>query len=182
VLSPPLFVATCVLWARGRTRLDVYRYAGPVDAASSQRRVQFYSGEGVIVVSRVLRERTIGPPGDPMGGGLASYPIDPRFSRPFTGFNASDPRPLGFGLARSVTVDPPTGPWEQRWTHTAVSVPHWFVALLLIVSPVRWTLSRLATRRRRRAGRCSACGYDLRASGDRCPECGVATPGEGIAV
>src|SRR5215213_2607085 len=96
-VSLSLFVATCVLWVRGHRRLDVYRDAGPVDAAASQRRVQFYSGEGVIVVSRVLRERMIGPPDNPMGGGLTSYPIGRHFSRPFTGFNASDPRPLGFG-------------------------------------------------------------------------------------
>jgi hypothetical protein len=58
----------------------------------------------------------------------------------------------------------------------ALLVPHWLVAAVLAA----WPLSRLLSfcRRRRAArrapGLCRGCGYDLRASPDRCPECGTA--------
>ncbi len=88
--------------------------------------------------------------------------------------------------------------WERRWwvlgfshwrvkfppnaAHSGMyvvgfSIPHWFIALLFGVAPGmsarRWWLAR---RRRRRllAGLCANCGYDVRAGGERCPECGTA--------
>ncbi len=55
--------------------------------------------------------------------------------------------------------------------------PHWFVALLFAALPAVRLRSILRTRRqnrRNRAGLCQHCGYDLRASPNRCPECGHA--------
>ena len=47
----------------------------------------------------------------------------------------------------------------------------------LPVATATWTARRaLITRRRRKTGFCSRCGYDLRASPGRCPECGKAAP------
>jgi hypothetical protein len=61
-----------------------------------------------------------------------------------------------------------------------VSVPHWlllavaaFPALLILPPRIH---RRLRTRRRLRLGLCPTCGYDLRASPGRCPECGGAAP------
>ena len=58
-----------------------------------------------------------------------------------------------------------------------VAVPYWAVCTLLCLplapSTVRW----IRAWRRVRRGLCPICGYDVRASTNRCPECGNAIRG-----
>jgi predicted amidophosphoribosyltransferase len=55
-----------------------------------------------------------------------------------------------------------------------VIVPDWVVMLPACVLPFWWIVGKGLRRKRRREGCCPACGYDLRATPDRCPECGRA--------
>ena len=57
-------------------------------------------------------------------------------------------------------------------------VPHWLVAAGLAVFPLSWLVGHHRRRRRASLGLCPMCGYDLRATPARCPECGsaVGTP------
>jgi hypothetical protein len=83
---------------------------------------------------------------------------------------------MGFKYSRSPEVSPRTISYNgarQRWY---VATPYWFIAIVTGIVPALW-LRRLywarQARQRVARGLCAACGYDLRASKERCPECGA---------
>jgi hypothetical protein len=67
-----------------------------------------------------------------------------------------------------------SGPWvgflEKQWS---IGLPHWVPAIILLLPPVVATFRWRKQRRRKQEGLCAVCGYDLRATPDRCPECGT---------
>jgi hypothetical protein len=104
--------------------------------------------------------------------GTAQYPT--HFDAAREGKSDSSRRIAGFEI------------WRRSWPGygkeasgaylaRAMTVPHWFIALVFALFPARWFMHvRRERRRRLRAkGLCVACGYDLRASAERCPECGT---------
>jgi hypothetical protein len=52
-------------------------------------------------------------------------------------------------------------------------VPWWSLSAIGAVLPTIWSWQRLRRFARSREGLCEICGYDLRATRERCPECGT---------
>jgi len=59
----------------------------------------------------------------------------------------------------------------------SIRVPYFPLLILFAYLPTR---RLLAERRRFGSGLCPTCGYDLRASNDRCPECGSLIPASAV--
>ena len=57
-----------------------------------------------------------------------------------------------------------------QWLAVGVYLP--FIALVAAVLPVCRLIGNRRRHRRRSLGLCLSCGYDLRSSPERCPECG----------
>lgn len=77
---------------------------------------------------------------------------------------------LGFKRVRTVFVME-RGDALPNLILNAYSAPFWSVCLLFLIAPALRTRSMLR-RSVKQIGRCVRCGYDLRATSDRCPECG----------
>ena len=83
-----------------------------------------------------------------------------------------------------VWTPPPGHGWESPVTFAyqgrigtkalwSLTVSHWVVVLVASITPLAWLVREVCRGRRRWAAHlCAHCGYDLRATPARCPECG----------
>jgi hypothetical protein len=94
---------------------------------------------------------------------------------------------FGSGWNSTYQTDYSVVPPVRRVVHTyrRLGAPWWPFVLLTAAAPAWQTVRIVRSRRRRRrvrAGLCAGCGYDLRASPGRCPECGKISEGPGNAA
>lgn len=72
--------------------------------------------------------------------------------------------------------DPIQSNYADRYAVQGLVLPAWMIAAALLAFPFMYLaaifLCRFAQQHRGRSHRCIHCNYDLRASSDRCPECG----------
>ncbi len=66
----------------------------------------------------------------------------------------------------------------RRFNSYQLSVPWWLICALVILWPPR-LIQTWRTQRRKTLQKCVACGYDLRATPERCPECGTVPAASG---
>jgi hypothetical protein len=90
----------------------------------------------------------------------------PHTQRTSAGFNVPG---ASYGTYLTTISDPSV---SSRSTMRIASFPHWTPIILFLILPAIRLNQILRRRRRIRRGQCVECGYDLRASSDRCPECG----------
>jgi hypothetical protein len=174
-LSLLLSAALLLLWARSHLGETVL-----VESAPGQLLLIGIDGPAKDVVGArggMTRDQFVQRLGWPGG---ASPPAPPAPSM-------SEHRLLGFLLMRggSGTMEVPHrgGGYEVRaYPFVIVGIPYWFLALLPLVFFGVWVRYTRRQRRRRRAGRCLECGYDVRATPDRCPECGTVQAAAGAAA
>jgi hypothetical protein len=181
-LSLLIALGVGVLWIRSVRMSDAafLTWAAPRPGFERKSSCSFLSVDGGLQVWLQVDNCAVGtaahyPPLEVRTGEFRPYP--------FFGRRSIDPRKdrltflqrRGFELENKVKDERAYPPSISRGT----IAPHWFVLLLSLVLPALWLrfgLRSIRAARRKKMGLCRRCGYDLRASGDRCPECGDAVP------
>jgi hypothetical protein len=79
----------------------------------------------------------------------------------------------GFGLQIECANQQPIN-FRESYEVLGVAARHWMLVVMFGVLPVIRAVMWMSRRRKREGNFCENCGYDLRESKERCPECGLA--------
>ena len=168
------FALWCWIWLRSRSTSDVLVVPLPgrhlLRIASGYPRVSFLFQFKKLSTPAVAEHES-----DPSGIGSRPPPIHmlilPVYNFVYSPFS-SEFFPWQSLRANLRYVGGLEGP-EVSAGHISISLPYWPLAIASLL-PMLPPLLRWRRRLQRiRTGRCGECGYDVRESPDRCPECGT---------
>jgi hypothetical protein len=162
--SVALFVLTIAIWVRSSIAIDVIRYQPRVDFVIHSYQLRWGKGFVALLAARAEFSH---------GSGLGFETSSPAVRMDGQWVAKRDRfRLLGLHLA----ILPRMTPMNMPTNDVGLFVPIWMLLFLFAIPPGIWLEQRRSqnlTRKRFTTGCCLQCGYDLRASQDRCPECGT---------
>ena len=174
VLSMALLVACAVCWARSVGLTDSLTYRG--NGRTVHR---------IMTVPHGVAYQSFPVPGGILEQVVSRVPVGWSTRSMQWGKNSYQLTAGGFAVHVTEINQPPnldnTGlgfGWTRRAGERSVAVPLWLLVTAFSILPVMWIGRLRRDRARRLTGRCLKCGYDLRATPGRCPECGQVTGGD----
>lgn len=179
-LSLVVCVATCALWVRGYFVSDYFLLSSAWDkAVGSYCTVGVFSSQGGLRGFFVRHEKLVAIEQRRLSASFDHVTNDEK--RRADALSGGDVawKAFGFGVGRgSYRVGAPSNYRGQTVTAGTdesyhVMAPAWAIVLVTGIWPAVWLRATLRTSSRHRRGLCPACGYDLRVTPDRCPECGA---------
>jgi hypothetical protein len=164
-VSAALFVVVCALCVRSQAIDDQLHFALELGNDYDYLSVESMTGEMGFYYSRPIQR-----------SGSVSVHVEHR-SYP-TYFGSNPKNALTWELPAGSTPSYHAGFffWSGSYSVNAITVlfwPYWCVAAVALFLPAAWTVHLSRRYRRKRRNLCAACGYDLRATPTRCPECGA---------
>ncbi|MDB5297491.1 MAG: hypothetical protein JWO31_3474 [Phycisphaerales bacterium] len=165
LVSFVLCLGACALWVRSYRAHDMVKLL-PASAAWQVRASSFVGLASIEIVQADSAD-----PERPGWDVLADFNDDPGLATHVASYFRRNGWGLGFDVAVPGPVLSSAGLPGSYW----LQAPLWFLAAMAALAPAGWFAGRWRVSRRKRIGRCHVCGYDLRATPGRCPECG-ATP------
>jgi hypothetical protein len=170
-----LCVATAGMWVRSYFVTDMLVVATdrPTATGWTDFRYTVKAGKGLVGLDRVSSAwptSVFAAHGPPANGAFLHH--QPSSSPMWSSFGLEHTRwnKIGFGYHE----------WGAGSSYSLLTiiVPLWLVLSITAILPGIWLYHKLREYRHRlrcrRLGLCTKCGYDLRASNDKCPECGAA--------
>jgi hypothetical protein len=158
VLSLLLCMATAIEWHRSERG---YEHLFHTNRAGTSARVEIYHGAFDLALG----------PGSPQtyfrDGWYCGSLSDDSIATPQTVFPAAPSFRLVHCQIRTFNI---------RGSGWDILFPMWLACAIFATLPISWAIRMIFRSRRNRSGHCQSCGYDLRATPDRCPECGTIPP------